>query len=225
MQTLSAGTWFLLTLTAIVAVGVVVLLRSLREISTAVAFTEQYRTHVSVFVNHADFSAYEWLTLNVNRMQTQLGSQGLMTFKPPFANHMIHNYPIVLNILPELRTCLTDDLLSRNLLHQYRDMLDDALLRHQGSLIERRRDALSALKNPFAWVTTGISTVLSAPLWFLAAVGVIPLAFASRIAASRFYRVLSGLIATVGFVSAIVGLVTGWDQFMTILRKVLPSGF
>jgi hypothetical protein len=51
-------------------------------------------------------------------MQAQMGTQGLMTFKAPFANHVIHNYPVVLNILPEVRKCLNDQLFSQNFLSE-----------------------------------------------------------------------------------------------------------
>ncbi|ODS96749.1 MAG: hypothetical protein ABS56_12700 [Lautropia sp. SCN 69-89] len=225
MPTLPPGVWFFLALAAFCAIGIVVLIRSARALAAELAFAAEYRDRVHTFVKQADAGAYEWLTLNANRMQLQMGSQGLMTFKPPFANHMIHNYPVVLNVLPELRKCLTDHVLSRSLLGEYHALIDEALLRHQGSLLQRHSDAVSFLWNPVVWLTSGIRSVLAAPLWFLASAGQIPRSIASRVAASRFYRVVAGLVAAIGFTSAIVTLVTGWEQFVSILRRLLPSAF
>lgn len=217
--------WFLLALAALCVVGLVSLLRSTNKVALELDFTVEYREKLHAFVEKNDFSTYSWLTLNANRMQEQMGSQGLMTYRPPFANHMIHNYPVVLNVLPEIRKCLADQLLSQSLLNEYASLLDEALMRYQGSQIDRHLEAVALVKNPVVWLASGIRSVLAAPLWFLASAGVLPRWFALRIVGSGAYRVLSGLIATVGFVSAIVGLVTGWDQFAVILHKVMPAAF
>ncbi len=222
---LAHSTWFLLALAALFAIGLVTLLRSVSKIASDLEFIYEYREKFDVFAAQGDSQAYAWLTLNANRMQAQMGTQGLMTFKPPFANHMIHNYPVVINILPEVRKCLTDHLLSQSLLSEYASLLDEALMRYQGSLLEHHRTAVVSAKNPVFWLTSGIRSVLALPLWFLASAGVLPSSFTSRIVGSNFYRVLSGLVATVGFISAIVGLATGWEQFDVILRKLVPGAF
>lgn len=222
---LAPGTWFLLALAALFAIGLVTLLRSISEIASNLEFTREYRDKFHVFVDQDNSQAYAWLTLNANRMQAQMGLQGLMTFKPPFANHMIHNYPVVLNVLPEVRKCLADQLLSRSLLSDYASLIDEALMRYQGSLLEHHRLAVASAKNPVVWLASGIRSVLALPLWFLASAGVLPRSFASKIVGSSFYRVLSGMVATVGFISAIVGLITGWEQFAVILRKLVPGAF
>jgi hypothetical protein len=225
MPILSIGTWLLLTLAALFSIGLVIQLRSTGKVAAELAFTADFRTKLRDFVTQADPHTYEWLTLHANRMQLQLGSQGLVTFKPPYANHRIQNYPVVINVLPELRRCLTDQPASTNLLGDYASLLDDALVRYLGSLFEVHQHSLAANKNPIVWLASGTRYVLAAPLWFLASAGVLPPKFASRVVASTVYRVLSGSIATIGFVSALVGLVTGWEQFATILRKLVAGAF
>lgn len=222
---LAPGTWFLLALALLFAIGFVALLRSASKLAADLAFAAEYREQFHTFVDQDNSYAYAWLTLNANRMQAQMGSQGLMTFKPPFANHMVRNYPVVLNVLPEIRKCLADQLLSRNLLSEYASLFDEALMRYQGSLREQHQQAISLTKNPVVWLASGIRSVLAVPLWFLASAGVLPRSFASRIVGSSIFRLLSGLAATVGFISAIVGLVTGWEQFAVILCNLLPVAF
>jgi hypothetical protein len=220
MQTLSPATLLSLFAALIVTSGLVALCRSLHKLSTQILFTAEFRERTSHFVNNADAVTYEWLMLNANRMQEQMGSQGLVTFSPPFENRLIHNYPVVLNILPKLRQFVSDEILSRNLLHQYHDLLDDTLLRHQGFKIDQHNKAKTSLKNPFSWITNGVRFLLAAPFLLLAELGVIQKSTASRVVASNFYKVFSGLIAIITFLSAIVGLVTGWEQFVKILRSI-----
>jgi len=222
---LAPSIWFLLSLVGLCVIGLIVQLRAVSSLTFRLAFAAEYREKLHFLVDQADANAYEWLTLNANRMQVNMGSQGLMTFKPPFAHHVIHNYPVVLNVLPEIRKCLSDRMFSKDLLGQYASLLDEALIRYQGSLFDGHRQALATAKNPVEWLAAGIRSVLAAPLWFLAAAGVLPRSFASRVAGSAIYRVLAGLVATIGFISAVVGLVSGWEQFTNILRNVVPGAF
>ena len=157
---LTHSTWFLLALAALFATGLVTLFRSVSKIASDLEFIYEYREKFHVFAAQGDSQAYAWLTLNANRMQAQMGTQGLMTFKPPFANHMIHNYPVVINILPEVRKCLTDHLLSQSLLSEYASLLDEALMRYQGSLLEHHRTAVVSAKNPVFWLTSESPRIL-----------------------------------------------------------------
>jgi hypothetical protein len=224
MPSLPPLLWLLILLAIAVVVGFVALFRQKSNISTALIFAAEYRERVNELVVH-EADVYEWLMLNANRMQNQMGGQGLVAFRPPFSNYVVNNYPVVLNVLSELRKCLSDQTLSMNLLGQYHAVLDDALLRHQGSLVERREHALANLRNPFVWLAFGFRTILAAPLWLLVALGIFPRSLASRLQSSHIYRILSGIVAGIGFVSAVVGLVTGWGQFVLILQKAVPNAF
>jgi hypothetical protein len=211
---------------AVVAVGLGSLLRARRHITEQLLFAAEYRKHLHVLLEQRDGQAYEWLTVNANRMQSHMGSAGFLTMRPPHASYMVSNYAIVLNGLAEIRKYLSDSYLSgTDLPAQYGALIDDALLRHHGTLAERRRFNSGSLKNPFTWLAVGTQKLLAAPLWLLASLGVLSREVASRVASSSAFRVLSGVAATVGFVSAVVGLVTGWEQFIVIARSVVAGAF
>ena len=218
--------WLAVGVVAIGAVGVVRLLVVRSRVAGNLSYIIEFRQRLEHLMGSQDRNVYDWLTMNANRMQAQLGGGGIMTFRPPFANYVVHNYPVVLNVLAELRKCFSDSLLARgDLPNQYHALLDDALLRHEGTLRElHRRNSLS-LRNPLKWLPVGASWVLALPVWLLESFGLVSHSVASRIESSRTFRLISSVAALLAFVSAVVGLVTGWEPFLAILRRAVPNAF
>ena len=226
MPALSPLLWVALAVVAVALAGLVAIARAHARLRQKLTLAVEFRSQVDAFLEEGNRDTYEWLTLHATRMQAQMGSEGIVTFRPPHANYVVNNYPIVVNALSELRKCLTDDMLSRgNLPHQYHALIDDALLRHQGTLTERLRLNGKSLRNPLQWAAFGTQWLLSLPLWFMASLGIISRSSATHLVASAVFRIVAGVAAAVGFISAIVGLVTGWEQFISIARKVLPGAF
>lgn len=226
MTTLSPTVAVPLALLALALVGLTVILRARRQLSEKLAFAQEYRSQLDALLEHTEQRTYEWLTLNANRMQAQMGPDGVVRMKPPHANYMVNNYAIVPNGLAEIRKFLSDEFFSQgDLPGQYHALIDDALLRHQGTLLQGLEINGASVRNPFKWLAVGTQVVLALPLWLLASMGVFSRAFASRLKGSSSFRVFSGLVATVGLVSAIIGIVTGWEQFIALARKVVPGAF
>lgn len=226
MPTLSPLLWVVLAVAVVMSAGLVSLARNHARLRQKLALTVEYRSKVDALLEVGDRDTYVWLTLHATRMQAQMGSEGVVTFRPPHANYVVNNYPIIVNSLSELRKCLTDDFLSRgNLPRQYHALIDDALLRHLGTLTEHLRLNAESLRNPLKWAALGTQWFLYLPLWFMASLGIIRRSSATRFAASAVFRVVAGLATAVGFISAVVGLVTGWEQFASIVRKVFPGAF
>lgn len=226
MPTLSPLLWVVLTVVAVMSAGLVSLARNHARLRQKLALTIKYRSEVDALLKEGRHDTYEWLMLHATRMQAQMGNEGVVTYRPPHANYVVNNYPIIINSLSELRKYFTDDSPYRgNLPRQYHALIDDALLRHQGTLTERLRLNAESLRNPLKWAARGTQWLLSLPLWFMASLGIISRSSATRFAASPAFRVVAGLATAVGFISAVVGLVTGWEQFISIARKILPDTF
>jgi len=169
-----------------------------------------------------DMETYSWLIHRSNKMQNQMGSQGRMaSFKPPFQNYMIKNYPLVLNVLPELRKALNDDLLPDRLAGEYANLLQEALVRYVGTLEDTLEKQQREMKNPVIWLREGIRGILSFPMLLLSWLGVISTTTALSISSSPWFRLLSGFMAFVGFVGAIVGIALGWKQFIEMITKII----
>jgi hypothetical protein len=177
-------------------------------------FMERLRSYLES--SGKDTEAYGWLIHRSNKMQIQLGPEGVLAaYKPPFANFQYQNYPVVLNLLPELRRALEDNILSgQHYSHQYGMLLQETLIRHGGSLHDRAETLARSLKNPLAWLREGVRAMVALPLSVLAWVGLLSEATVGRITGSKIFRVLSGFAAIIGFVSAVMGIALGWEAFV-----------
>ena len=215
-----------LVLGAVALTGLLSLVRARKKLIEALSFSREFQDNLHALLAQGSRATYEWLTRNAVRMQHQLGAFGVVTFCPPYANYVVNNYEVVTNGLAEIRKALSDGLLARgDLPAPYHALIDDALMRHQGIVQERTRQNSASLRNPIIWLAVGTQALFSAPLWLLASLGVLPARLVSRVRASAIFRVVSGLVAAIGFLSAVVGLVTGWSQFLEIARKVVPGAF
>lgn len=186
----------------------------------ALEFLGQLRTYLDS--RGRDMKTYSWLISRSNKMQNQMGSQGIMgSYKPPYQNYMIKNYPIILNMLPELRKSIEDDILSRSLADQYANALQEALVRYIGTVEDILEEERREMQNPVIWLREGIRGIISIPMLILSWLGVISETTAFNISSSFFFRILAGLVATVGFVSAIVTIALGWKQFREMITKLI----
>src|SRR5690554_5572672 len=48
-----------------------------------------------------DYKQYAWLTMNGDKIQNDVGSFGIMSYKPAFQNYMINDYCIIINTIPK----------------------------------------------------------------------------------------------------------------------------
>lgn len=168
-----------------------------------------------------DHIAYARLIERSPRMQRELGSAGTMSYRPAATNYIVHNYQIVLNMLPEYHREMHDDFLSTTQSPRYyAQSLQEALLRHRGELAELE-DRVAVGRNPLAWFVTGVREILSAPVGLLRQFGVMSESSIERLSSSTVWRVLSGSVGLIAFISSIVTIVTGWTVFELIVRNYL----
>lgn len=171
-----------------------------------------------------DNQLYMKLMSDSPRIQEALGAWGIMAaFSPPFAGVAYHNWPIVLNGLPTIRQYSEDHILGRNQAGQYVQLVDDALLRAIGALDDSLRRSRRTLVNPVSLLREGIVRVITVPVYVLAEFGLLSKRAYDWTIASVFVKAIAFLIAATGFISAVVGLVTGWGQFYAAARSFLSS--
>jgi hypothetical protein len=179
----------------------------------AIEFADKLRTYVNS--EGHDGPAYAWLVHRSTKMQTQMGPGGIYgAYRPPFANFQYRDYPIVMNMLPDLRQAYGDHILARSQAGQYANALFDALVRHVGVLDDREAAAVDALRNPLVWLREGAAMVVAFPVDLLAGLGIMSSRMAVHWRAGWFVRVVSGLVALTSLVSAVIGIVIGWAPFI-----------
>jgi len=186
-------------------------------------FAVTYMNHVITLVNterHTELwgETYRWITENVDHMQNLLGSKGVISYRPAYANYVINRYPILLNTFPKIanETADQEDIMSAI----------DAITRYQGQLKRFDDNAWAELKNPIRWFIQGIRTITQLPVLILETFGIISKNTFSSISSSVFYRVVAGSLALVAFGANLATLIIGWSaitQAITfLLGKVFP---
>jgi len=171
-----------------------------------------------------DAAAYSLLLERSPRIQELLGRYGVFaSFRKPFAPAPFRHYAVVLNMLPELRRSFYEDrrgLVARGEWVEYGSLLQESLLRAQGAAKDELKIVHKGLANPFIWFREGVRAVLLAPVAVLLWLGVLPANSPYRVARSRVFRVLSGIVALLSLVSSLIGIALGWRAAGDLLRSL-----
>lgn len=214
---------------AICGLGLLRIFREKNRISHCSSLATDFMEHLKAYVYSRgnDLESYGWLMHRSNKMQSQLGVSGIYaSYRPPYANFQYSNYPIVLNMLPDLRHALDDSILSDSpVVHQYSMALQDTLIRHLGSLQDQDDRNNAALRNPVVWLREGVRMVVALPLTMLGWLGAVGESTVSQLLSGRVFKAISALVAVVGFISAIMGIALGWDQFVQMVLAYPPKAF
>lgn len=160
-----------------------------------------------------DGNLYVWLTMNVNRIQNDLGSLGVMEYIAPFQRYTISNYQIVINSLPKFRDGSVENFDINS--------VDDCLLRYLGVMERRKNHSANDLNNPIVWFRVGIGEILSIPLFVFNWFGIFSRKTVDNIKESTLYRIVTGIMSLVAFISAIVTIILGREQLMEFIREIL----
>jgi hypothetical protein len=214
---------------AICGLGLLRILREKKRISDCSALAIDFMEHLKSYLRSGgrDLESYGWLMHRSNKMQLQLGFSGIYaSYRPPYANFQYSNYPIILNMLPDLRHALDDSILSDSaVVNQYSMALQDTLVRHLGSLHDQNDINDKALHNPVVWLREGVRTVVALPLTLLGWLGALGETTVSRLLSGRTFKAVSAFVAVVGFVSAIMGIALGWEQFVQMVLTWWSKAF
>lgn len=220
--------YIILAILFICILGLVRVIIRINRIIDMRSFAQSYFGKLKEYISSGgrDSESYSWLTQKSTVMQRQLGRSGIMAaYRPPFANFQYQNYPILLNMLPDLRNSLADSYALGRLADQYGATLQEVMIRHIGEVDEIETDQRKLLKNPFIWLREGIRALLSSPIYLLQWFGLISETATDRVVGNFIFRFISSFVVLVGFIGSVISIVVGWDQFVGILRNVLKSPY
>jgi len=216
--------YIVLLLTSIALLGLCILIRKKNSFDKrrelAIEFVEKINLYANS--NGGDTESYGWLLNRSNRMQNQMGLRGIYEhYIPPYQNYAVKNYPIILNMLPELRKSLEDSLFSGQA-GQYVKALQEAIVMHIGSVEDILVKLESEAKNPLIWFREGVRELIALPASILKWLGIINEATAYKIKANFLFKMASGLATLIYLLSSIVSLVVGWKPFVEFILNKLP---
>lgn len=201
----------------ICGLGLIKLLRRRKRLSEESTFAIECIQKLRTYIDSRgdNYESYNWLIHRSNKLQTQLGTAGIYaTYRPPYANFQYSNYPVILNMLPELRSALIDPILANSqLIFQYANALQDVLIRHLGNLHDLDEHNNKSVRNPITWLREGIRQIIALPLTLLYWCGALSQSTVSRLTTGRTFGIISAFAAVLSFISAVMGIMLGWTQF------------
>jgi hypothetical protein len=218
--------YFVLGLFCLIVLGFSLSLGRFFSIKRRLSIILQWRHDFISWSNDgfSDAQSYARLTTDSPRVQEALGGWGIISsFSPPYTGIVYQNWSVVLNGLPMIRQYSHDRLLRDTQAPQYVHVIDDAALRAIGALNDDLKQARWRLVNPLSLLREGTVRVITVPVYILAEFGLLSKRTYERIVASVFVKATAFLIGTVGFFSAVVGIVTGWDHFYVEVRSFFSS--
>ena len=182
----------------------------------AIDYLNKFREFSKAYLDNNNFDSklYEWLIFNSTKIQTQLGSYGVLAYRPPFANYMFENYQIIVNTLPKMRT---------GGVHNHDIMaVDDTLMRYIGMLGDIINSSRKNLFNPFIWLRIGIQNILTLPLQIFYWLGILSHSVLIKIKDNIFIKIISAIIIIIiGLIGSIVTITLGWQQFTKIIQSII----
>lgn len=157
---------------------------------------------------------YQWLLENVDEVSSILGGADTMTYRPAFANYVINNYQLLINLIPSFNSSMgahRDDASSA----------DSILTRFIGTFNKYIEKSRKKLINPINWLTEGVATILSMPLFLLGQFGVLSKNTYGKVRQSRLFGLLAGIIGLVSTADAIYAIASGNSFTVEFTKKIL----
>lgn len=210
-------TQIVLAILSVLIVGLVNLISDHLKLKKRRYFSEEYLSKFQQFVksyrNNFDGKIFYWLTHRGVKMQSELGSLGIIDYTPPFASHIIQNYQLIPNTLQEMHsyTFPNTSLIAscERALISYIGLIDDWLV-----------NSAKQLRNPLIWLREGVQFIVSLPILVLSWSGLIKPSFVDKITNNFLFKFVTGLIVFVGLIGSIITITLGWEQFVNLIGKL-----
>jgi hypothetical protein len=157
----------------------------------------------------SDRERHQWLLLHLGELQHELGSAGIVRYKPPFANYIHTRYHILPNTLMAMPigTAHEHDISS----------VHDLMVAHIGSLQHALTVQQAALRNPLVWSRTGVRLLVNSPLLALRWFGLLSDSVYSTLSDSWLAKAVTFAVTAVGLFGSVVTIVLGWSAFIQLL--------
>ncbi|WP_192797868.1 hypothetical protein [Bacillus luti] len=212
----------ILTILGLIAIGFIKKVMSLMKFSKDFDFLYDYNEKYVKYLNNylgkrinseEENKLYMELISKSPKAQRLLGNDGLISYKPAGASYMHNNYQVLINTVQALRNpALMSEEFSwvNNMLIMKMAIYEDIMSEIRGNMI-----------NPLILLSEGVQFFVTLPISLLYWTGLIEYSTLNRVSNYFIFKLLNFLIIIIGFLSAIVTLVTGWEPFIKIANKFM----
>jgi len=214
----------------LVVIGHIIKRKRIAKFNNRAEFTVDFNNRFFDFVNdlfttrRMDSDKYNAVIKDVDKIQEELGMDGVLNgFVDPLKGIRGTNYQLFMNIIPEIRTAISNmgNSIMDERINQLMGLCEDALRRHIGNLDRAIEHEKKRLWNPITCMGEGIRWIVGLPVDVLQWAGLYNDGRSRRIKASFIFKAISNLIVFIGLVSSIVTIVLGWDEFLEIINNCI----
>ena len=214
----------------LIVIGHVIKRKRIASYNKRVEFTVDFNNMFFDFANEVfttrrmNSEKYNAVMKDVDKIQEELGMDGeLNEFVDPLKGIQGKNYQLFMNIMPEIRTALSNmgySIMDERI-NQLMGLCEDALRRHVGNLDRAIEQEKKGLWNPITCMGEGIRWIVGLPVDVLQWAGLYSTGRSRKIKASVIFKAISNLIVFIGLISSIVTIVLGWDEFLVIINNCI----
>lgn len=213
----------------IIILGFILKLIELENIIQRLDFTNSYHKKFIDFMdeimlnNSFNQQLYYELTLEVNAMQYELGSDGIIAYmKDNLKGICARDYQLLVNFLPELRDILN---CKGNSILMYRytqsaSQCNDMFIHHLGALTKEEESIRKNLLNPFSCFANGVRFIVSVPILLFRWFGFISDETAHKASCSWLIKLINIVCTLVGFIGGLMSIIMGWSEFWQMICNI-----
>ena len=215
--------YFILMVVGLVITGFIANVINIRTCSNNYNFLVEYRDKFSKFIsdllnkNKYSNKDYEWLMSNSDKVQIILGDAGIISYKD--ISGYYPKYQIVINFMNEVMSLLSKGLIGTE--SEKITWCHNASLTKMGIYDEYIKKEIKRTFNPLYDLTSGIKVILGIPLDILYSIGLISSKNLTKIKDNVLFKILGGIISLLTFLSTIMSIVLGWNDFVNLIKGIL----
>jgi hypothetical protein len=217
--------YILLLVGAVALTGFIRLLKAFLDTGKKHDFAVEYFDRLDDYIDKRgnDPETYAWLIKRSNRMQKQISSDPLLPSRGQAgANPQYRDTPVIINMLPELRSSLHDGLLSKgSMAVRHGSALLQELLKHIGIVEDFRREQAACLRNPFIWLREGVRFIVELPAHILSWLGIMSEQTVGRVVRGAAVRTFAVFVTSVGLIGAVIVVSVGWPYLKGLVELLV----
>lgn len=157
---------------------------------------------------------YRWLLANVDEVSGTLGGADTMVYRPAFANYVINDYRLLINLIPSFNSQIgphpNDAANADSILVRYISVLNKQIEKDRKRFI-----------NPISWLLEGVSAILSTPIWLLSQFDIFGSGTYDKVRHSYVLRLISGLVSLISTVDLVYSIISGNSFTMEFIKKLI----
>lgn len=209
----------------IIIIGHIIKRVRLKKIRESKNFIIEYNNTLGEYINKLvnnefDNEKYNYLVGKSKKVQIEMGENAILAFyEDPLKGIRTTNYQFIVNFIPEtleFRYTL-DNVLSKERFNQQIIWASSMFNRHINDCNEQEKKIKQEISNPFSCLAEGIRYILIFPIKLLYWFGIISETTTMKISASIIIKILGFLIGLIGFISSIMGIILGWNEFIKLI--------